>query len=76
MSIFLYNLVKKVNEETELHKSRRCAQGHKANCWTDDAKDYLFKKKKSNFNKQGEDLLSKISSIFSVFMNFSESICF
>ena len=33
-------------------------------------------KKKSNFNKQGEELLSKVSSIFSVFMNFSESICF
>lgn len=33
-------------------------------------------KKKSNFNKQGEELFSKVSSIFSVFMNFSESICF
>ena len=39
-------------------------------------KTICLKKKKSNFNKQGEDLLSKISSIFSVFMNFSESICF
>ena len=36
----------------------------------------LKKKKKSDFNKQGEGLPSQVSSIFSVFMNFSKSICF